>query len=463
MRVELGLIVARLARVFPWTAWSKQLRQGWSQPHVRWLAAIMVLAAALRIVWVLYAARLPLGLNDPVFYLGYGNEISNGGGYQTLDGVATAYRPIGYPAALAGVFALVKYTPLPDNLGNLVLAGAFFNVVLGTATVGLVYHVGRRLFSSAVGLLAALWLALFPSIIFHTALLLTETLFNFLVMAAILVLVGASWRHTRLSWVRLAIFAVLVGLATLVRPISLLFLPILPIVWLASGFGWRRSFAYAGLVFVVVAAVLTPWAIRNFIVMDAPIIISTNLGDNLCIGNHPGAPGHFNLAASCFPPSQYLVGTQREVQRNSDNIRNAVTFALTNPGAELKLLSRKAWFLWEDDHDALASAESYGVDEFIDRDLRTALERTADIFYFITISVGGLGLVGLILPPRDGRRLFFLLALLAFAGAPLVWFGHTRFHVPVMPFLVVAAAWAVISLRHVPGFLARLERREGAN
>jgi hypothetical protein len=143
-----------------------------------------------------------------------------------------------------------------------------------------------------------------------------------------------------------------------------------------------------------------------------------------------------------------------EVRRNNDNIRAAVKFALENPRFELKLLSRKAWYLWNKDHNGLRAVESYGDDVFIDPDLREVLMRVADIFFFVTISLGGLGLVAFVLPPRDPRRLFFLLALLALAGVPLVFFSAARFHVPVMPLLAVSAAWAVVSLRELPRLLA---------
>ena len=63
--------------------------------------------------------------------------------------------------------------------------------------------------------------------------------------------------------------------------------------------------------------------------------------------------------------------------------------------------------------------------------------------------------MGFLIPPRDGRRLFFLLALLALAGVPLLFFGDSRFHVPVLPLLVVGAAWAVLRLREVPRWLER--------
>ena len=107
-------------------------------------------------------------------------------------------------------------------------------------------------------------------------------------------------------------------------------------------------------------------------------------------------------------------------------------------------MSRKAYHLWKHDHDGLRAVESYGENPFINDRLRTALERIADVFFFVTISLGGIGLAGLVLRPVDPRRLYFLLALLALAGIPLVFFGDARFHVPVMPLLVVPAAWVVV-------------------
>ena len=442
--------------------WRNQARQAWAKPfglslrtkpELRWLAAILVLAAALRIVWVLYAAREPQEFHDPLFYFFYGGQIAEGNGYRLPDGAPTAYYPIGYPAALGAVFALVRHTPIPDNLP---LAAGFFQVFLGVATAGLAYEVGRRLFSPAVGLLTALWLAVFPNLIYHTATYLTETLFNLLVMAALLVLVSTSWRDRRFSLRRLVLFGVLLGLSALVRPISLLFLPLLLIVWLVAGFGWRWTFGYAGAVLAVTAAVITPWAIRNAVVMKAPIVISANLGDNLCMGHYAGAPGHFALPDVCFAEEPYagLEHREFEVRRNSDNIGKAVRFALENPRYEVGLIAKKARWVWNKDHDGLWAVESYGDDPFIDPGLRTVLGRVADVFFFVTIGLGGLGLVAFVRPPWEPRRLFFLLALLALANVPLAFFGDTRFHVPALPLLTLSAAWLVVSVRAVPRLLS---------
>ena len=445
----------------------ERLQRAWAQPETRWLAAILVLAAVLRIVWVLYAAREPQGIHDPVFYFGYADSIAELGlldGYQLpavepIGAGHTAYYPIGYPAVLGGLNSLLRHTFLPDNLA---LAVGFFQVVLGVATVALVYHLGRRLFSPLVGLVAALWLAVFPNIIFHTATFLTETLFMFLVMSALAVIISAGWRDQRLSWQRICAFAVLLALSALVRPISLLLLPLLAVAWLAGGFGMRRTLQYAAGAAVVVAVVLTPWAVRNAVVMRAPIVISANIGDNLCIGHHAGASGAFALPEECFPDASEYAGLDRaefEVRRNNDNIRTALTYAFKHPLKEVELVFRKAWWLTRQDHDGLWAIESYGDDPFIDADLRTGLGRLADVFFFATVAVGALGLFGLA-RPFEARRLFFLLALLGLALVPLVFFGDARFHVPAMPLLVIPAAWMVVTL---PGVLQRLGAPPGTD
>jgi len=417
-----------------------------SAAELRWLGVILALAFALRLAWVLYAMREPQGVHDPAFYIGYGVAIAGGGGYQLpavppISAGPTAYYPVGYSAALGAIFALLKQSPLPENY---TLANGYFQIFLGVVSVYFVYEIGRRLFTPAVGLLAAAWLAVFPNLIFHTATFLTETLFIFLILAAILALITEDWRERTPGPARLAVFAVLLAASAYVRPISLLLIPLVPALWLYTRLGWQRALRDTALIVAVTVAAIAPWTVRNLIRMDGFVIMSTNFGDNLCMGHQQDAPGHFALPQSCFPePGEKMSRPEFEVGRNSENTEKAIEFALDNTVAALKLLSRKAYYLWEHDHDGLEAVESYGADRFLDDDLRVALRRIADIFFFFTISVGALGLVGLVLG-REPRRIFFLLSLLALAGIPLVFFGDARFHVPVLPLLVVPAAWMVL-------------------
>jgi 4-amino-4-deoxy-L-arabinose transferase-like glycosyltransferase len=435
-----------------------------SKHELRWLLAIVLVAFVLRALWVAYGAREPQGVHDPSFYFGYAFSIAAGNNYALpdvggIDAGYTAYYPIGYTAALAGVFALVMHTPIPDNLP---VAAAYFNIVLSLATIVLVYATARRLFDQTVGLVAAGWLALYPNFIFHMTTVLTETLFIFLVALAIFVLLAVSWSERKISWLRLAAFGLLMGLAMLVRPIAVFFLPILPLVWLLGGFGWRKTLAYSGLVGVAFIVVLIPWTLRNAVLMDEALL-STNTGDNLCIGHNPEASGGFQLPDVCFDANRYagldLDRDEFEVLRDDNNTEAALEFARENPLQEIKLLSRKAYYTWEHDHDGLLAAESYGDDTFIPTDLALVLRRVADNYFYFTIALGALGLVAFVAGPRDWRRVYFLLALLAMAGSPLPFFGDARFHMPAMPFVIVGAAWILVGTVRFVAERSREERR----
>jgi hypothetical protein len=114
---------------------------------------------------------------------------------------------------------------------------------------------------------------------------------------------------------------------------------------------------------------------------------------------------------------------------------------------EARLLFLRAYHTIKNDHDGLSAWESYGSDRFIPSALRRALEIVADIYFF-----AALGLALLAVPAFLGRarpwHLLFLLAAVALAVQPLIFFGDPRFHVPVLPFLAVFAAVALSRIRY---------------
>src|SRR5699024_11118374 len=77
---------------------------------------------------------------------------------------------------------------------------------------------------------------------------------------------------------------------------------VIPVIVLARWMSVRdpRRVAPAALAILVGAiACIAPWTIRNQIRMDAFVAISTNTGDNLCIGHNPEANGAFTRSEEC--------------------------------------------------------------------------------------------------------------------------------------------------------------------
>ena len=414
----------------------------------RWLAAIIVVGLLVRVAWGLYAVREPVGLHDPTFYRIFADALAAGRGYQLPDGQVTAYYPVGYPAALASVYWLFDGLGWTGGRANLHF---FLNLVAAGLSFPLLYVIGRRLFDHRVGLLAAAGLALMPNLVFHTSLALTETVFNTVALAAVALVVSSPWdgRSNR----SLAAFGALVGIAALVRPPSLLFVPVLAVAGArAAGWRWRETGRSLIVPALAAAVVIAPWTVRNIVVMDAPILISSNVGDNLCIGNNPDASGAFQTPPSCLEGYDHLERPEYEVRRDNDGRAKALEFLVDEPARQLELVPLRLYHTFREDTDGLDAAESYGEDPFIDASLRRVLGILANVTFFVTLALGvaAPALLRRREGTRDPGRTFVVLSGLSLALTPLAFFGDPRFHVPVVPFLLLgAAALAVTGARRI--------------
>ena len=399
----------------------------------RWLAGILIAAGAARLVWIVLTIREPRGVFDPAFYFGSAMDIAHGDGYRRF-GEATAYFPPAYSFVLGAVFWVVRHTPLPDDLPA---AGLALNLVLGVASVALVYRLGARLFDRTVGLAGAALVAVCPSLVFYTGVFFSETLFVFLALAALVVLADHERALGRWPAARLVVFGLLVGVASLTRTIGLVMLVALVVAAWAGGAGPRAALGQGAIALAAALVTIAPWTVRNALVMDAVIPIATNTGPDLCIGHNPDATGAFLINVYCQGPQRGSPQDQ-EVASEHSGFREAWRFARGHPTREIELLWHRGRYTFESDSESLDAIEAYGEDRFIRRDLRDALATLANLYFF---AVAGLGLLGLsVLARRRADRLLVLLTLAGFALTPLAFFGNTRFHVPAIPLLALSAA-----------------------
>lgn len=409
----------------------------------RWWGAVSglaVAALAIRVVWVIWAAREPVGLVDPARYLSYARQIADGHGMvDVLTGQPTAYYPPGYPWFLGLVAWAAR--PFTDDVA---LAGGLVQGTLGALTAVLGALVGRRLAGQWAGIAAAAGLALYPNLVFHSAALLGETFYNFLFMAFLAAILVRPWKDSRATrWI--AGSGILLGLAVLVRPVSLAVLPVAFLaLWLAHG-GGRSVARWCILLTLGVVACIVPWTVRNQVRLGHAVAISTNAGDNLCIGHGPGATGTFTLRRqACDVEPNFLDGPDGEVAANSAKIRAGLRGIGERPGREPWLLWSRFYYTWvrDGDHDAVQAVQSYRLDRWMAPTTETRLVRLADVAYWFTAVLGLAGLVGLVGRRRPDDVLVVGSAVMT-ALVPLAFFGDSRFKVPVIPLLIVIAAAGV--------------------
>jgi 4-amino-4-deoxy-L-arabinose transferase-like glycosyltransferase len=411
----------------------------WSHPEYRWLLTIAVVAFGLRLAWLLYAKTAPptswLGAGDQYSYWYYGNEIAAGHGYVSyVTNQPTAYYPIGYPGLLAALFFVVLHAHLP---GDLMLWAGLMHVVFGTATVVLVFLIGRRTFNPSVGLIAAALLAVFPNAIYQVTSLQLETTFIFLSTAALAIILLHDWSCGLPSRNRLLAFGFVLGLSVLVRPFSVWFVVGVLLAALAVGAGWRRAFVTALVPTLVVVGMSIPWVIRNEIRMHAFIVTSTNTGDTLCIDRNMTAYGGFRFADhdGCVDPGL------PEVPRNAGNTRKAVSFVVHHPAREALQIVRRAKIEFTDDHDGIEATETLGNGPFLGARVRHVLSDAADWYFFVVLGLAVIGLPLLLAAARKRPEpRLVLTALIALLVIPLLLWGNQRFHLPLYPYLVILAA-----------------------
>jgi hypothetical protein len=250
------------------------------------------LALALRLVPAsLGASRFPPA-DDGTFYHQVATRIAQGLGYTWAwpDGTVTyaAHYPVGYPGLLGGAYALLGAQPMTAML---------VNALFGALLVAAVHRIACRAAGRRRARLAALLLALHPTLVLYTVALMTEAL-----AAALLIVLTAValWIHDRpgTGWWRLGLGVGGAGLV-LVRPQLLPMLPLLGAVAChvsemsgrASAF--VRRLRAAAEVTLLALLLCLPWTLRNCQRMDGCVFVSANGGWNLLIGSLPEGRGSF--------------------------------------------------------------------------------------------------------------------------------------------------------------------------
>lgn len=220
----------------------------WIQDHpdAAALIAITIVAAATRLAFTSRAPAFIIGDSENYFWPGY--QLAEGLGFD-LELRRTPLYPL---------FIALAVSNLGEHLAGLMLA----QHILGVATTGLLFVVGRLASGTAAGILAGLLAAVSGPAIIGEHTIMAETLFVPLLVGHLALLLGAIRLHS--AWLAAAAGLIL-GAAILARPVGLVWLAALPAaVWLA-----HRELKPAAITIAVAllgaGLVVLPWMGRNLI------------------------------------------------------------------------------------------------------------------------------------------------------------------------------------------------------
>ncbi len=408
-----------------------------SRPH-NWRVLLVLLALTMTVRGGLLVAKRNALTADTDSYRMLAANVAECGiyGYEVTDPATgqvsvrpTAFRPPIYPLLLACVGEGTE----TGLYGVMIL-----HWVLGVATVALVYLLSQQWRLGGWGVLAAAFVAFDPILLNQSTLVMTETLATFL---AVVALMSLSRLSDKPSVGSAAVVGGVLALASLCRPTFLPWLALAAVILvLASGI--RQSRWKLGIALLLgAAAVLSPWIVRNYVVIGRPIIATTHGGYTLRLGNNEGFYEFLRTSDwgdvwdSRELDEQYNHIKEQfghdEVQADRWAYRRALSCIRNDTGMFAYACTVRVGRLWGLMPHQIEHSES----------TVTCLMRCAVGLWYI--SVFALGVIGMC---SLGKRLWRLpwvwgvLLCLAFTAMHAVYWSNLRMRAPLMPVVCMAAA-----------------------
>jgi 4-amino-4-deoxy-L-arabinose transferase-like glycosyltransferase len=414
------------------------------------VAAILIVALALRIGEVQRTDASYRPINDAGSYLTLASEIAHTGDYSLSHRPGSgaggtrgpsAYFAPGYPYFLALVDLIDGHSVRRDGA---VHPARIAQAVLGTVTVALVGLVGLELFGLTAGLIALLLAAIYPVGIGLAGVLVAENLLTPLVLGAVyagLRVPRAGRPRTAYAWVAGA--GVLTGLATLTHENAVLIaLPLLAAVWRVG----PRRFVAPALLVAATALTILPWTIRNAEVMHRFIPISDETGITL-VGTYnaasaanPGVPYKWRIFYG-IPGERALIREARRLTEPEigDRLQHqALQYISKHPVAPLSAGFHNALRLFELEGTYAWHASASAIS------LPLSVARDGVIGFWIVCVLALLGAFSRAV--RAAPNWVWAVPLLLALSVVLVNVETPRFRAPADPFLILLAAAGLASV-----------------
>ena len=301
--------------------------------------------------------------------------------------------------------------------GGSALAVKIFFGFLSTITI---FLVGRLAFvlskDNQSAILAAGICAVYPFFIFYSFLILSETLFLFLFVLFLSILFDEDS-----SGVSQGISA---GLMHLTKPIFFYFFPI---IWLWQYFFQKMPVRKILTIALIMGVVVSPWAIRNFLIFDGLVLNTASSGHILWEGNNPwnntgGVSGTFQDSDAWL---EVVPEGLTELEEDQWKKNQAINFVKRNPVVFVENGIRKflrLWSLWPNSVDH-----------------QSWIYKAISIFSFGPILL--LSLIGFWVLKENRREIVLIVGLVGYITLlHVATLGSIRYRLPLEPIMIVIAS-----------------------
>jgi len=399
------------------------------------LVFVVLFAFGLRLAYIWQLRSSPLFAHpqmDELYHDQWAQAITGG----ELFAAGPYFRAPLYPAFLAAIYTV---------FGHDYLVARVVQALLGSLSCGLLFLIGRRVFGTAVGAIAAFVAASYWMLIYFDGELLIPVLIVFLDLLLIWLLLRAMHGPSARAY---GLAGVVLGLSAIARPNILLFGPAI-VLWLVVIYRgrWWRALQYVVCVTAGCLLVVLPITVRNYIVGGDLVLIASQGGVNFYIGNNPDSDGRTAIVPGT--PGDWWGGYHATIARaeqargrklRASEVSNyyyeqAWRFIRSQPGDFLRLTAckfRLFWSRWEISNN---KSIHYWTERF------TPIVRFLPIRFWL---IGPLGILGLVLCGRRRAELFPIWGfVLVYMVGVVAFFCTARYRMPVIPPLILLGVYAL--------------------
>jgi len=400
---------------------------------------IIALAVAVRLIYLTLYSQMPdweMLTVDNWYHFNWAKSIADG----NILGDTTYFRAPFYTWCIGSLFAV---------FGATLWVARLFGLLIGASSVFVTYLLGEKIFGKKAGGIAALLHCFYPALIYFESELLLDPLFTLIVELAMyrLLIWLESNKPIDLFWCG---FVCSVGAIT--RPTMLIIAPLI-LAFVLLDPRVRGKLVQSILFLIGLSICVAPVFIRNVVVAHDPVLISSQAGINLYIGNNDSADGF-----SASMPEPY--GHNWSIQQVTHIAEEAEGRDL-KPGEVSTYWSKRA-INWIADNPVAFTClylKKLGL-QFVSREVSNnrALRPFFDshpMLRYNPLSLGiviALAVVGVLTGAswRDRRThkfilIFFPLYMLAIS----FFFFNSRFRLPLLPLHMILASGGLLSLAAV--------------
>jgi 4-amino-4-deoxy-L-arabinose transferase-like glycosyltransferase len=399
----------------------------------------LIFGVLLRIAWALLVPVVPV--SDSGAYDAFARNLVEHGVYGWEAGSPHAFWPPGTSLLYAGLYWAFGYSYAPIVVLNIVLSALLINTCSRIAT---------RLYSERAGHYTAWIIALWPTLVFYVTVLASELPFVLLITLAL-----DCWTVRQRTIRHVLLAGVLLGAASLVRPLAL----VLPVVF---GFGslmasrlsaqnLRTNLVHVLAALAAMLVVIAPWTVRNVQLYEELVLVSTNGGITFWMGNTPNTDGAY-------------MGTPEELAHLPDNElekvlkARALDYIRQEPVTFIARTARKAFALYYNESIGVHWNEK-GIEQRFGAAALVPLKHFTQVAWLCIFLLMATGIVYL-LRTRTVLQLLSsqpLLIIAFFTAIYSVTVSQDRYH---LSFASVIAILASVGLERVTAWKAALRARK---